>query len=146
MKLVRFNNRFPQTNSLMNHFFGSEILNEVNGLHGGKQNSTPKVNITETDHDFIIEMAAPGYDKNDFNLSLENDVLSIEAVKEDKKEAQKYSHYEFNFSSFKRSFTLPENKVKEAKITAQYNNGILHISLPKKEEAKTQPKRLININ
>jgi len=145
MKLVRFNNRFPQSNSLMNHFFGSELLNEANVLHGGQHYNTPKVNIEETDDSFSIEVAAPGFNKDDFNVSIENDLLTIEASKDETKTRKHYSHYEFTYGSFKRSFSLPENKVKEAKIEAKYENGILNISLPKKEEAKAQPKRLIDI-
>ncbi len=146
MKLVKFNNRFPQSNNLMNHFFGSELLNGGNSLYWGNQHSTPKVNILETDNEFSIEVAAPGFDKKDFNVVIENDILTIEASKDQSKEDKQYSLYEFTYDSFKRSFSLPENKVKESTVSARYENGILYISLPKKEEAKAQPKRLIDIH
>ena len=145
MTLVRFNKRFSQPNDLMNLFFGSNPLTEANNLLDDKHYTTPKVNITETDKDFSIEVAAPGFDKNDFKLSLENNTLSIEASKEEGKKDQQYAHYEFAYGTFKRTFSLPENKVKEADISAKYKNGILHISLPKKDEAKAEAKRLIDI-
>ncbi|MCU4157172.1 Hsp20/alpha crystallin family protein [Carboxylicivirga sp. A043] len=145
MTLVRFNNRYPQSGSLLNHFFGNEFLNDSNFLKGGQYFNTPKVNIKETDEAFAIEVAAPGFDKKDFNIELDNNILTIEAAKETKKEEKQYSHYEFNYGSFKRSFTLPKDKLKESKIEAKYENGILNIALPKKEEAKPKPKRLIDI-
>lgn len=145
MRLVKFNNRYPQSGSLLNHFFGHEFLNDSDLLKGGQYFNTPKVNIQETDDAFNIEVAAPGFNKKDFNVELENGLLTIEVSKEEKKEAKNYSHFEFNYGSFKRSFTLPKDKVKESKISAKYENGILNIQLPKKEEAKAKPKRLIDI-
>jgi len=145
MRLVRFNNRYPQTGNLLNHFFGNELLNDSDVLKGGQYFNTPKVNIRETEDAFAIEVAAPGFDKKDFNVELENNVLTIEAAKEDDNESKDYSHFEFKYGSFKRSFTLPKDKVKESKVSAKYENGILNISLPKKEEAKAKPKRLIDI-
>jgi HSP20 family protein len=145
MRLVRFNNRFPQSGSLLNHFFGNELLNDSDFVRGGQYFNTPKVNIRETDDVFSIEVAAPGFDKKDFSVELDNNILTIEVKKEESKEENKYSHYEFNYGSFKRSFTLPKDKVKESNIEAKYENGILNIALPKKEEAKPKPKRLIDI-
>ena len=145
MKLVRFNNRYPQSGSLLNHFFGNEFMNDSDFFKGGHYYNTPKVNIRETEDAFAIEVAAPGFDKKDFNVELENDVLTIEVSKEEKAEKNNYLHYEFNYGSFKRSFTLPKDKVMDSKISAKYDNGILNIQLPKKEEAKAKPKRLIDI-
>ncbi|WP_439184000.1 Hsp20/alpha crystallin family protein [Carboxylicivirga taeanensis] len=144
MRLVRFNNAHPQT-GLLNHFFGNELLKDAEYINGGYRFETPKVNIQENEDAFAIEVAAPGFNKKDFNVELDNNVLTIEAVKEDKQETKNYSHYEFRYGSFKRSFTLPKDKVKESKISAKYENGVLNIWLPKKEEAKAQPKRLIDI-
>ncbi len=145
MTLVRFNNRFPQSGSLLNHFFGRELMRDNDWFYGGQSYNTPKVNIEETDDAFAISVAAPGFEKKDFNVELENDVLTIEVKKEVANKDKNYSHFEFNYGSFKRSFTLPENKVKESKISAKYDNGILHVTLPKKDEAKAKPKRLIDI-
>ncbi|MBS2210463.1 Hsp20/alpha crystallin family protein [Carboxylicivirga mesophila] len=145
MRLVKFNNRYPQSGNLLNHFFGDELLSAADTLKGGQCFDTPKVNIQENDDAFAIEVAAPGYEKKDFNVTVDNNVLTIEVVKEEEAENKKYSHYEFTYGSFKRSFSLPKDKVNDAKISATYNNGILNVLLPKKEEAKAQPKRLIDI-
>lgn len=146
MRLVKFNNRYPQSNDLLNHFFGNELLNGADTLKGGQCHDTPKVNIQEKEDAFAIDVAAPGYDKKDFNIAVDNNVLTIEVVnKKDGAGNKKYSHYEFSYGSFKRSFSLPKDKVNDDKISATYNNGILNILLPKKEEAKARPKRLIDI-
>ncbi|WP_369048026.1 Hsp20/alpha crystallin family protein [Tenacibaculum sp. UWU-22] len=109
--------------------------------------SLPKVNIKETPEAFIVEMAVPGLKKSDFKINLDNKILAIETeIKEeteDKKE--NYTRREFGYSSFKRTFTLPES-VNGDKINANYDNGILHISLPKKEEAKEKPTRTIAVS
>lgn len=144
MRLVRVNNRLPQSGGLFNHLMSNELLKGFNAYNERALLETPKVNIKETDKDFSISVAAPGYEKRDFNVSLENGVLTIEAEKELNSE-EKYTHYEYNFGSFKRSFNLPEDKVKESKIEANYKDGILSILLPKKEEAMAKPKRLIDI-
>lgn len=92
-------------------------------------------------------MAVPGLKKSDFNINLENNILSISAeLKEDNEEQNdNYTRREFGYSSFKRTFTLPET-VNDSKINAKYNEGILHVYLPKKEEAKQKPPRTIDIS
>lgn len=111
--------------------------------------SIPAVNIQETEESFSVEVAAPGKTKEDFNIELENDVLTISS--EDKKENEttekngRYTRKEFSYSTFKRAFSLPDS-VDSEKISAQYNNGVLEILLPKKEEAKVQAKRMIEIS
>jgi HSP20 family protein len=109
----------------------------------------PAANIRETEDQFTIELAAPGKTKDDFNIELDHDLLSISSEAQSEHntedEAKKYTRREFSYQSFKRSFTLPET-VDFSKISASYNSGILTINLPKREEAKTQPKRLIDIS
>ena len=111
--------------------------------------SIPAVNIQETEESFSVEVAAPGKTKEDFNIELENDVLTISS--EDKKENEttekngRYTRKEFSYSTFKRAFSLPDS-VDSEKISAQYNNGVLEIMLPKREEAKVQAKRMIEIS
>jgi HSP20 family protein len=111
--------------------------------------SIPAVNIQETEESFSVEVAAPGKTKEDFNIELENDVLTISS--EDKKENEsterngRYTRKEFSYSTFKRAFSLPDS-VDSEKISAQYNNGVLEILLPKREEAKVQAKRMIEIS
>lgn len=110
--------------------------------------SIPAVNIKETDDSFNVEVAAPGKSKEDFNIELDNDVLTISS--EEKRENEttenngRFTRKEFSYSTFKRAFGLPET-VDSAKISASYNNGVLEITLPKKEEAKVQAKRMIEI-
>jgi HSP20 family protein len=111
--------------------------------------SIPAVNIMETEDNFRVEVAAPGMSKEDFSIELDNDVLTISS--EQKKESEnsdedgKYTRKEFSYSNFKRAFSLPDS-VDSSQISAAYNNGVLEIGLPKKEEARVQPKRLIEIS
>lgn len=111
--------------------------------------SIPAVNIQETEDMFKVEVAAPGKTREDFNIELDNDVLTISA--EEKKENEttekngKFTRKEFSYSNFKRAFSLPET-VNSEEISASYENGVLMINLPKKEEAKVQPKRMIQIS
>src|SRR5690625_272441 len=111
--------------------------------------STCAVNVKENDYEFILEVAAPGMKKEDFKLELDNNVLSISSEKKEEKETEdkeeKFTLREFSYSSFKRSFTLPET-VDHSKISADYKDGVLKIELPKREEAKVQPKRTIEIS
>lgn len=109
--------------------------------------SLPKVNIKETADSFMVEMAVPGLNKSDFHLDIDNQVLSIstEIKEEDERQEGNYTRREFGYSSFKRTFTLPES-VDDEKINASYIDGILSILLPKKEEAKQKPPRNIKIS
>lgn len=107
----------------------------------------PKVNIRETKDAYLVDMAAPGLKKNDFHISLDNQVLSIATVLEEdtNKQEEHYTRREFGYDSFSRSFSLPET-VKEENIKASYTHGILSIHLPKKEEAIQKPARSITIS
>ncbi|TYP97836.1 HSP20 family protein [Tenacibaculum adriaticum] len=107
----------------------------------------PKVNIKETADAFMVEMAVPGLKKSDFHIEIDNQVLSIftETKEENEHKEGNYTRREFGYSSFKRTFTLPES-VNDEKINANYNEGILNILLPKKEEAKQKPVRSIKIS
>ncbi|MBU3822873.1 Hsp20/alpha crystallin family protein [Flavobacteriaceae bacterium XHP0103] len=109
--------------------------------------SLPKVNIKEVADAFVVEMAVPGLKKSDFKIDLDNHVLSISAeLKEENEEKETgYTRREFGYSSFKRTFTLPET-VDDNKIKANYKEGILSVNLPKKEEAKQKPARTIDIS
>lgn len=111
--------------------------------------SIPAVNIMESDDSFEVEVAAPGKTKEDFNIELDNDVLTIssESKKENETSSEngRFTRKEFSYSNFKRAFSLPET-VDSQKISAAYKDGVLQISLPKKEEAKIQAKRMIEIS
>ncbi|MGE0020873.1 MAG: Hsp20/alpha crystallin family protein [Draconibacterium sp.] len=114
----------------------------------GTNTSLPAVNVKETNDEFVIELAAPGMEKKDFKINFKNNVITISSEKEDKKEEKKenYTRREFSYQSFQRSFTVPENAIVSDKIEASYNNGILEVKLPKREEVKPQPEREIKIS
>ena len=105
------------------------------------------MNISDRANDFLIEMAAPGFSKEDFKVNIENEVLTISAEKKNEKkdENSRYTRKEFQYSTFTRTFTMPEN-VEADKIGAEYKEGVLSLTLPKKEEAKVKPAREIKIS
>jgi HSP20 family protein len=111
--------------------------------------STPAVNIIETNDDFRLEMVAPGMRKESFKIELEENVLSITYDhvdnREEKRNGWNYLRHEYNYHSFSRSFTLPET-VNSGGIEASYEDGILKLIIPKKEEAKKQPARQIAVD
>lgn len=142
MNLVKRNN----TNSFP--FVMDEIFKDLMGGTQYVNKITAPVNIKETENNFLVELMAAGLKKEDFNIELDNDLLTISSeIKSEKTEGEegKFTRKEFSFSSFKRSFTLPETVNQEA-ITASYDNGILKLTLPKKEEALPKEKRLIDIS
>ena len=135
---------FPSwIDEVINKNFGTEFMSNFNtGI------TLPAVNVLDTANDYLVEMAVPGLKKSDFNISIDNQLLSISAdVKSEYEDVdnENYTRREFGYSSFKRTFTLPES-VDDSKINAKYNEGILHVHLPKKEEAKQKPARVINIS
>ena len=109
--------------------------------------SMPSANIIEDPNQFNIELAVPGMSKNDFHIKVENDVLTISAEKKEEKEEknEKYTRKEFYYGSFERSFTLP-NSVTSDRIEGKYENGILKLAIPKKEEAKKKPVKEIKVS
>lgn len=110
--------------------------------------SLPAVNIRETGDSFEVEMAAPGMSKKDFRIELENNLLSISSERKnetEKKEGERFTKKEFSYQSFQRTFTLPKEVVDDDKINARYENGVLYLSIPKKEEAKPRPPKLISV-
>jgi len=134
-------------NSNINNFFDDFFNNSLTNFVGSDfVSNIPSVNVSETGDDFKIELAAPGLEKNDFDLNIEKDQLVISVKKEASNEVkdEKFTRKEFNYSSFERSFHLPEG-VKSNAIEAVYEDGILEIVLPKKEEAKELPARSIKV-
>jgi HSP20 family protein len=130
--------------SFVDEFFGNNLPGFSNEGYTGI--NSPAVNVVEGKEDFRIEVAAPGLEKGDFKINLENNVLTISSEKENKKEEKdgKYMRREFSYTSFSRSFSLPE-KVESEKISATHKDGILFISIPKREEAKVKPPKQIAI-
>lgn len=139
---------FPSLPSLLEDFFNRDWVDST--LANSNFSATlPAVNVRETNDNFIIDVAAPGMKRDDFKVELDNNVLTISSHQEEKQdestETGNYTRREFNYQSFRRSFTLPENKVEGEKISARYVDGILHINVPKKEEAKVKPIKQIAI-
>lgn len=130
-------NLFP---SILDEFFGKQMIGKSNLL------SNPAVNINESDNGYSIELAAPGLVREDFNVKVENDTLIISSEKktENESEGKLYRRREFQYASFQRTFILPDSVDKDS-ISAVYNNGILNVMIPKREEAKVKPIRSIEI-
>lgn len=144
MTLVRYNNALP---GLISRFLENDLENWNSNNYTETNSTLPAVNIRENNESYGIEVAAPGFDKNDFQISLDNDLLTISSEKvanNETTEDERFTRKEFSYQSFKRTFTLPE-LVEEDKITAKYENGILKIAIPKKEEAKPKPVKQIAV-
>ena len=139
MRIVKYNNNnvFP---SLINEFFNDDFgMNFLNRNH-----SVPSVNSLENNDSFEIDLAVPGMKKEDFTIELNDKVLVISSETSNTMENDKMRLNEFNFSSFQRSFRVPDS-VDHDKIKANYKNGILKIKLPKRKESISKPNRVINI-
>jgi HSP20 family protein len=144
MALMRFSNQYP---SLFDRFFDNDLFDWSSRNFSDTNTTLPSVNIKESSDDFEVEVAAPGFSKDDFRIELNHDLLTISSGKEianETKEGQQFSLREFSYQSFSRSFTLP-NTADSEKIRAKYENGILQIVIPKKEEARPKPARQIAI-
>ena len=138
----------PDLPPMFDEFFGKDLFTWTNPQFQ-PESALPSVNIKESNTSFELEVAAPGLEKKDFKVVLENNVLTISSNKENKVEEKdsegKYTRKEFNYASFSRSFTLPSEIVQGDRISATYNDGILKISVPKKEEASLKACREIKI-
>jgi len=134
--------------SFFDRFFNNELMDWGNSNFSSTNTSLPAVNVKETNDEFLIELAAPGMEKKDFKINFKNNVITISSEKENNKEEknENYTRREFSYQSFQRSFTVPENAIVSEKIEAGYNNGILEVKLPKREEVKPQPEREIKIS
>ena len=125
------------------------LMNEMmSGMHKRQTNSgcdfnRPAANIIENEKDFIIELAAPGMKKEDFNINVEDDILTISVEREEmeEKENKNFTRREFRYDGFSRSFSLPEI-INQDKIKADYKNGVLSIMLPKGEEVKIKGREI----
>lgn len=143
MTLVKVNNQFSRSiDGMMKELF-NEFPAAVNKTVREDVLHFPPVNIVEKPASYQLEVAAPGLEKTDFNINLEANILTISTEKKEvtKDETDKLIRKEFGFKAFKRSFTIDE-KIDGENITAKYENGILTIGLPKKEELKVTPKAI----
>jgi HSP20 family protein len=140
MLMVRRNTQ-PTIADLFSNFFDSELMDKFDR----SLKFSPKTNIVETDKAYRVDLMVPGFDKEDFNINIENDVMTISAHKEEKKEEKdgdKVVFSEYRVEDFERSFTLSQD-VDSNKIEAAYENGILKVNIPKKKESIV--KKLVKI-
>ncbi|MBK9336661.1 MAG: Hsp20/alpha crystallin family protein [Lewinellaceae bacterium] len=135
---------YPSTNlfpgGLFNDFFNRSIADFVGS---DALVSQPAINVVETNADFRLEVAAPGFDKQDFVLNVENDSLTISAKRAENQETsdERFTRREFRFESFQRTFKLPQTVNQDA-VKAVYENGILKVTLPKREDSKAVSKTI----
>jgi HSP20 family protein len=108
--------------------------------------NVPTANITENPKEYLVELAAPGLDRKDFNIEFEDQTLKISAEKEteEKEEKDQYSRKEYSFNSFMRSFYIPQ-AIKDDKIEAKYENGVLRITMPKQKETDAKATHKIEV-
>ncbi len=146
MSLVKTNRKGTMFPVVLSDFFDNDKFLSNRWFEREFEQSLPAVNIKENDNEFNIEFAAPGFNKNDFKINVEENTLTISAEKQEEKEEEKnrFTRKEFSYNSFSRSFTLPQS-VNSDKIDAKYNDGILKLNIPKKEEAKVLPKKEIKV-
>lgn len=123
----------------------SEMMNGMprRPFNSGCDFNRPAANIIENEKDFMIELAVPGMDKEEFNIKLEDDILtiSVERKEVEEKEERNFTRREFRYDGFKRSFSLPDI-IDQDKIKADYKNGVLNVKLPKSEETKIKGREI----
>jgi HSP20 family protein len=139
--------RSPNMPTFFSDFFDMERTFGTDFMEKDFFKSVPAANITEDVNQFNVELAVPGMKKHDFHINVENDVLTISAENKEEKEVknEKYTRKEFYYGSFERSFTLP-NSVAGEKIEGKYENGILMLTIPKKEEARKKLVKEIKVS
>lgn len=142
MTLVNFNNRTRNTAPYFNNVFDSLFSDAV--TKNKMVDKSPNVNIYENENAYVIELAAPGLKKEDFQINLKKDTLSVwaEVKKDETQVAKDFTRKEFDYSSFARSFNLPDTADGD-NITAEYKDGILNINISKKDDAKLQHKEIV---
>lgn len=142
MTLVNFNNRTRNTAPYFNNVFDSLFSDAV--TKNKMVSQSPNVNIYESETAYVIELAAPGLKKEDFQISLKKDTLAVwsEVKKDETQSAKDFTRKEFDYSSFARSFNLPDTADGD-NITAEYKDGILNISISKKDDAKLKHREIV---
>ena len=149
MSLAKRNSYFNPLPTLFDDFFNRDVFNWNNSNFSDTNTTIPAVNIKETTENYEVEVAAPGMNKKDFKIELDGNVLSITSQRSNQREErdeEKYYRKEFSYQSFQRTFNLQKEVVDVENIQAKYENGLLHLVIPKKEEAKQKPPRLIQIS
>jgi len=139
-------NPFP---ALFDDFVNRDLFNWGNLNFSDTNTSIPAVNIKETAENYEVEVAAPGMTKKDFTIELDGNALTISSQRNDQKEVtenEKYFRREFSYQSFRRTFTLQKDVVDIDRFEASYENGLLQLLIPKKEEAKQKPPKLLQVS
>jgi HSP20 family protein len=143
------NDAFSDLPLFFNDLFTKDLFNWGIGNFSTTGTTIPAVNVKETADNFEVEMAAPGMTKTDFKVELDGTMLTISSeknVESEEKENEKYSRKEFSYQSFIRTFQLPKEVVDADKINARYENGVLYLLIPKREEIKQKLRRTIQIS
>ena len=150
MSLMRRNgNIFNSVPTMFDDFFTKDLFDWGLSNNSNTGTTIPAVNVKETADSFEVEVAAPGMKKEDFKIELDNNMLSISSERRSENEVnegEKYNRKEFSYQSFQRSFQLSKEAVDADNIQAKYENGVLRLLIPKREEVKQKPSRLINIS
>jgi HSP20 family protein len=144
--------------NLLDDFFNRDLFNWNTSNFSNTDTTIPAVNIKETADNYEVEVAAPGMNKKDFKVQLDGNILTISSERAEqqethnqqegnwsKKNEERYISREFSYQSFFRTFTLQKNVVDADRIQARYEDGVLHLVIPKKEEVKQKPPRMIEI-
>jgi len=142
MTLIKHSDWPTLRGSMLSDFFDDDVFFK----NPMGRRSLPSVNIKETEKSYELEMAAPGYNKKDFNISIEGNMLTVSAERkqEQEKTEDHYTRREFGYESFSRSFNLPSN-TSEDDINARYEDGILKLSINKKDTATAKNKKAITV-
>jgi HSP20 family protein len=144
----RSGNSLNHLPTFFDDFFNRDIFNWNTSNFSNTNTTIPAVNIKETGDNYEVEVAAPGMSKKDFKVQLDGNVLTVSSEKENEQQRsgdEKYITREFSYQSFYRTFTLQKDVVDADKIQARYEGGVLYLVIPKKEEAKQKPPRMIEI-
>lgn len=145
---MRTNSLLPSVSRFLDDDWNN-LFEWRNRNYSSPTTTLPSVNVKETGDEFVVEMAAPGMKKEDFDIQLDNNMLTIRSEQrsghDEQEENGKYSRREFSYQSFQRSFNLNNQVVDDANIQATYEDGILRLNIPKREEAKEKPARQIQV-
>ena len=149
MTLIKFNNRNRLLPTWGNDNFKSFLSNDnfFKNDFFDEDSLMPAMNVKEHNQDFEIEFAAPGFSKKDFEVTIDDNILNVcgEKKTEMEEKEEDYTRKEFSYNSFKRSLSLPKSVNVDQDVKATYKNGILKLHLQKKQEAKEQPKKVIEV-
>jgi HSP20 family protein len=150
MSIVKRNQwPFSDMPALFNDVFTRDLWNWGTENNSSTNTTIPSINVKETNDNFEVEVAAPGMSKKDFKVELDGSLLTITSERQsnnEEKEGERFTRREFSYQSFQRTFRLPKEVVDEDKIQARYENGLLLLTIPKKEHAKQRPPRMIEIS